>query len=168
MHAVVHKNVAFSTGTRAFHRPKRRACAAEKVFSRARHSVSPQQSAGRDEAVRVAPHGFGQHENPICARPRRLSPAITASNFVSVLLSTCRSTFIARHLASPHRRVSRHSRSTLPSTCSHHTWGCDVRARGQNLETTLVHKKLALSTAFRSNFAQFTAFDAIRCGGGSA
>ena len=39
-------------------------------------------SAGRDEAVRVAPHGFGQHENPICARPRRLSPAITASNFV--------------------------------------------------------------------------------------
>jgi hypothetical protein len=51
-----------------FHRPNRnsRACT----------------SLERDEAARVAPHGFGQHENPICARPRRLSPAITASNFV--------------------------------------------------------------------------------------
>ncbi len=70
---------------------------------------------------------------------------------LSVLLSTRRSTFIARHLASPHRRVSRHSQSTLPSTCTHHTCARVDSARGQNAESMLVHKKVALSTAFRSN-----------------
>jgi hypothetical protein len=42
----------------------------------------------RDETVRVSPAGFGQHESPICARPRRLAPAITASNFDLMVLRT--------------------------------------------------------------------------------
>jgi hypothetical protein len=36
-----------------------------------------------DEAARRGPHGFGQHENSICARPRR--EAREASNFVSAV-----------------------------------------------------------------------------------
>jgi hypothetical protein len=41
----------------------------------------------RDETVQVAPAGFGQHENPICERPRCVAAAITSSNFVLMLLS---------------------------------------------------------------------------------
>jgi hypothetical protein len=50
-----------------------------------------------DEAVQVALHGFGQHEYPICARPRRLAPAITASNFDFGVSFKPRSTFVSRH-----------------------------------------------------------------------
>jgi hypothetical protein len=40
------------------------------------------ESAERDKAVQVSLSGFGQHENPICERPRHLAMAITSSNFV--------------------------------------------------------------------------------------
>jgi|GEM_PF-6098082 len=66
----------------------RAACTKAKVCRRAK----------RDEAAQVSPRGFGQHENPICARPRRLAPAITASNFVVVLLLKCRPACAFRHL----------------------------------------------------------------------
>jgi len=40
-----------------------------------------------DETVQVSLYGFGQHENPICERPRCLAAAITSSNFVLMPLS---------------------------------------------------------------------------------
>jgi len=71
-----------------------------------------------DEAVRVAPYGFGQHENPICARPRRLAPAITASNFVGASFIRCSTCIAQRPIL--HRELLVARPSSLPSTCSHH------------------------------------------------
>ncbi len=73
----LHKKVMFSTRFRAFHK---RASALRRV--------NEKDTPKRDETVRVAPSGFGQHESPICARPRRFAPAITASNFDSAFLRT--------------------------------------------------------------------------------
>jgi len=81
----LHKKVSFSTAFRAFHsigaQKHRSRCAS---FARVTRRKTPK----RDETVRVSPAGFGQHESPICARPRRLAPAITASNFDSMVLLT--------------------------------------------------------------------------------
>ena len=101
-----------------------------------------------DKAVRVAPHGFGQHENPICARPRRLSPAITASNFDWRFVECCSACTAHRSLL--HRELLIARPSSLPSTCSHHTSTIFNRAIGQRPKPAPVHKKLHFSTQFRS------------------
>jgi hypothetical protein len=67
-------------GNRAFHR------AASLRDDRQRERRPERQRARegteRDKAVQVSLSGFGQHENPICERPRHLAMAITSSNFV--------------------------------------------------------------------------------------
>jgi hypothetical protein len=79
--------VSFSTAFRAFHKHS----AAKHRLQRASFAPAARnkkEARKRDETVRVSPAGFGQHESPICARPRRLAPAITASNFDLMFLRT--------------------------------------------------------------------------------
>jgi len=89
-----------AASTRNVRYPRR--FAATRAFHRRAHfapmSFEPSQDAPtRDKAVQVSLYGFGQHENPICERPRHLAMAITSSNFVLALLRLCRSACTARH-----------------------------------------------------------------------
>lgn len=106
----------------------------------------------RDETARISPFGFGQHENPICERPRRLAAAITSSNFESMRFFLT-APGLHRSRSEPFRTSELLAARTpsLPSACSHHTVRVARSAIGRRLERPLLHKNFQFSTAFRSN-----------------